>query len=58
MKDERIEKEKDILEKYNLKKINQDKTIGIIISKKENKVTIYKNCKGDRIYTWEEYLIN
>ena len=41
VKDERIEKEKDILEKYNLKKINQDKTIGIIISKKENKVRTF-----------------
>lgn len=41
MKDERIEQEKDILEKYNLKKINQDKTIGIIISKKENKVRTF-----------------
>ena len=41
MGDAGIEKEKDILEKYNLKKINQDKTIGIIISKKENKVRTF-----------------
>lgn len=45
MEDERIEKEKDILEKYNLKKINQDKTIGIIISKKENKYSHKIKCE-------------
>lgn len=45
VKDERIEKEKDILEKYNLKKINQDKTIGIIISKKENKYSHKIKCE-------------
>ena len=45
MGDAGVEKEKDILEKYNLKKINQDKTIGIIISKKENKYSHKIKCE-------------
>ena len=40
----------------NLKKINQDKTIGIIICKKENKF-VMEYCSDDRILAREYKLI-
>ncbi len=40
----------------NLKKINQDKTIGIIICKKENKYVI-EYCSDDRIILREYELV-
>ena len=41
----------------NLKKINQDKTIGIIICKKDNRF-IMEYCSDDRIYRTTYELIN
>ena len=40
----------------NLKNINQDKTIGIIICKKENKYVI-EYCSDDRIISREYELV-